>query len=114
MCNNAMYNANESMIYTSTFNADIVSDALPLRQFKNVGVHIVWTSLSGTVNATVSVQGSNDAQNWDNLATAITLSGSSSNDLVLLNNCFCSYLRVVAAKNNVTGGSLVVTATLKV
>lgn len=108
------YNANISLISTATFNADIASDPLPLCQYKNVGVHIVWTSLSGTVNATVSVQGSNDAQNWDNLATAITLSGSSSNDLVLLNNCFCSYLRVVAAKNNVTGGALEITATLKV
>jgi hypothetical protein len=110
----AMYNANKTLISTATFNADIVSDVFPLCQFKNVGVQIVWTSLSGTVNATVAVQGSNDAMNWDNLATAVTLSGSSSNDLVLLDNCFCSYLRVVATKNNVTGGSIVVIATFKV
>ena len=108
------YNAGISLISTAAFTADIASNPVPLCQYKNVGVHIVWTSLSGTVNATVAVQGSNDAQNWDNLATAVTLSGSSSNDLVLLDDCFCSYMRVVATKNNVTGGALEITATLKV
>jgi hypothetical protein len=112
MQDSVMYNANTTVI-NEAFTANLTSATLPLAQFDKMGVHIVWASLTGTIDATVEVQGSNDATNWDNLASAVTLSGANGNDLVMINNAFCSYYRIKATKNSVLGGNLLVIVTLK-
>jgi hypothetical protein len=59
------------------------------------------------------VQGSNDGSHWDNLASPVVLTGANGNDLIMISNMYCSYFRVYANKNSVTGGTLTVIATLK-
>jgi hypothetical protein len=107
-----LYDAN-NLILDHELTASVNSDAYVLTYFTKIGLHIIWTGLSGTIDATVSVQGSNDATNWDNLVTTVTLSGANGNDLVLVSDAYCSYYRVKVIKNSVLGGNLKVIATLK-
>jgi hypothetical protein len=104
---------NQPIIPATALTADITGDMVNVGHFTKAGFQVVWAGLTGTVNATVSLQVSNDNVNWDNATTTITLSGTSGNDCVAVSDIYFSYCRAVVAKNNVTGGTISVTATFK-
>jgi hypothetical protein len=112
MGHTVLYDANK-LILDHELTVSVNTDPLVLAHFTKIGAHVIWTGLSGTIDATVSIQGSNDGTNWDNLVTAVTLSGANGNDLVLISDAYCSYYRARVVKNSVLGGNLKVIVTLK-
>jgi hypothetical protein len=108
-----MYEANKVIIPATVWNANVTSTVFPAGQYSKVGMQIIWTSLTGTLDGSVVLQVSNDGTNFDNAHTPVVVSGASGNDAVALDNIFFAYYRVVATKNNVTGGTVAVICTLK-
>jgi hypothetical protein len=112
MNDSVMYDANNEVI-NEEFTEDLTSATIATVQFKCLCAHVIWSDLEGVVNSTIAIQGSCDAVNWDNLATPVGLSGTDGNDLVLLSNVYCSYVRIVATVGTVTAGNLRVIVSLK-
>lgn len=112
MSDSVQYVANTTIL-DATLDQNLATSALPVTFYKHICVQVIWTSLTGTIDALIEVQGSNDATNWDNLTSGVTLSGANGNDLIMIDNAFCSYYRVKATKNNVTGGNLKAIVTMK-
>jgi hypothetical protein len=76
--------------------------------YPRLSVHIIWSSLTGTVDGTVKLQVSNTGGDWvDKTGASVTLSGASGADMISLNGvCTEFYYRVVYTKNNITGGTI--------
>lgn len=94
------------------FDSDLTFDFSTM-QYKNVGLQIVWSGLTGTIDAEVDFKVSIDGQNFDEIASSITLSGASGTDCIPLESVYFPILRVKANKNGVTGGNISIYAYFK-
>jgi len=108
-----MYEANKVIIPATVWDANITSTVFAAAQYSKIGMQIIWASLTGTIDGSVVLQVSNDGTNFDNAHTPVVVSGVGGNDAVALDNIFFGYYRVVATKNNVTGGTVSVIVTAK-
>lgn len=68
-------------------------------------VHLVWTGLTGVLNATVALQGSNDGTNWATLVSK-TLDSAASNHLFDTASPGFQYFSILVTKVGVTAGIL--------
>jgi hypothetical protein len=107
------YLANQTLISTIAWTADRSSAAFPMTQYDGVGIQIVWTSLTGTLDGVVTVYVSNDGTNWDDIGTPTTISTASGNQCIGIEDVYFAFIKVIAVKNGVTGGTISVSATLK-
>lgn len=66
-----------------------------------------WSSLTGSVDATATLQATDDGLNWqDKSGAVLTLSGATGNGILSLTNITETNYRVNYAHNSVTGGLL--------
>lgn len=105
--------ANQTLLAATTFTADTASAKFALTTFGEIGIQIVWTGLTGTINGTYVVQYSNDGTNWDNATTPIAFSGANGNDCLPFENAFFNYVRISCAVGGITGGTISASITLK-
>lgn len=82
-----------------------------MRLSKHLAVHLIWASLTGSVDATVQVYVSNDpalaAGSWVAKSSAtFTLSGASGSQIISLANVHEAWAKVVYTHNSVSGGTL--------
>ncbi len=110
---NTLYVANQSIIAPIAWTSNRSSDPIPMTQFSGIGLQIVWESLSGTLDGTVTVYVSNDGTNWDDIGTPTTISTATGNQCIGIEDVFFTYVKVVATKNNITSGTISVSATFK-
>lgn len=109
----ATFLPNQTIIPVTDFTADITGDRFNVGHYNSAGFQFIWKNLTGTVNATVVLQVSNNAEDWDNITTTMTLSGANGTDCVTVSEIPYAYCRAVCTKNNVTGGTIEVLATFK-
>ena len=110
---NVMYIANQVLIDTVAWTSNRSSGAVPMTQFEDIGIQIVWASLTGTLDGSIVISVSNDGTNWDTVGSATTISSASGNKCIAIENIFFTYIKVDATKNNITGGNITVLATFK-
>lgn len=110
---NVLYLANQSLIAPIAWTSNRSTGLVPMTQYEDIGLQIVWASLTGTLDGTVTVSVSNDGSNWDTVGTPTTISSASGNKCIAIENVFFSYVKVEATKNNITGGTISVSATFK-
>ena len=56
---------------------------------------------------------SNDGTNWASLTTPVAVSGASDSDAVVSSDAHFNYVRAKVVQNNVTGGNISASITLK-
>jgi hypothetical protein len=110
---NVLYKANQTIIETVAWTANRSSGAVPMTQYENTGLQIVWSSLTGTLDGSITIAVSNDGANWDAVGTTTTISSASGTKCIAIENIFFTYIKVDAVKNNITGGNIAVFATFK-
>ncbi len=110
---NVNYLANQTIIAPIAWTSTRSSGAIPLTQFSDIGLQIVWASLTGTLDGVVTVYVSNDGTNWDDIGTPTTISTANGTQCIGIEDAFYAYIKVEAVKNNITGGTISVSATLK-
>lgn len=110
---NILYLANQSLIAAVAWSANRDSGLIPMTQFTGIGLQIIWDSLTGTLDGVVTVYVSNDGTNWDAIGTPTTISSATGNQCIGIEDVFYTYVKVVATKNNVTGGTISVIGTFK-
>lgn len=84
------------------------SSAIDIGLLRYMSFQCVWASLTGSVDATVKLQASNDAGvDWtDKLSAVLALAGASSSGEVSLVNATEQLYRLVYTANSVNGGTL--------
>lgn len=110
---NILYKANQVIIDQTAWTANRTSGAVPMTQFEDIGLQVVWSSLTGTLDGAINISVSNDGTNWDAVGTTTTVSSASGTKCIAIENIFFTYIKVDAVKNNITGGNIVVYATFK-
>lgn len=81
--------------------------ALDFQRFHVASFHLIWASLTGSVDGTVKIQVSNDGTNWvDKSGASINLSGASGNDLISLTTVTENFYKVVYTHNSISGGTM--------
>jgi len=77
----------------------------------NWSLQVVWAGLTGTLDGTIQLQGSNDGENFDNLpgVSSATLSTASGSQSFRKDKYDFKYFRVLFTKNNLSN-----TGTLKI
>jgi hypothetical protein len=105
--------ANAVLLPSTTFTADVSSAKYALTTFENIGIQLVWGSLTGTINGTYVIQYSNDGTNWDNATAPVSFSGANGNDCLAFENAFFNYVRITCTVGGITGGTIVASITLK-
>lgn len=77
----------DSIIDTTSIVADFQSEVLHIETILHLSMQITWTSV--TADATITLQVSNDGENWVNTNQTATISNNSSSVmLVLIDNSF--------------------------
>lgn len=95
--------------------SDQISSAESTDAYPRLSFHVIWASLTGTIDGTVKVQVSNTGGDWvDKTGASVTLSGASGADMISLNGVVTEhYYRVVYTKNNISGGTITVVGAAK-
>lgn len=88
------------LIDTTNVTTETNSSAIELHTVVGYSVQVIYTG-SGGMSADITVQASNDGNNWSNAAAATSISGSSGNILINASDSFYKYTRVNVA--NVSG-----------
>jgi len=102
----------DSFIEEKLLNAYNMASGNTTADSENIGsgttisVQLVWANLTGTLDAVVKLQQSNDLINWDDMTLSKTLNTAS--DSTTLDDATFSgkYVRVDVVVNLVTGGTL--------
>lgn len=97
---------NEKLLDAVTVGAARTSSAYDVAEASNISLHVVY---SGTLSATVTIQGSNDGTNFADVTSTGTISTGAGNVMVSLSAIGFRYAR---ANINYTSGSATVTARL--
>ena len=92
---------------------DLTSAPLQCFSYNNIGLQVIWDSLTGTIDATIDVEVSIDGLHWDKAMSTINITGTSDNDCLNISSLFYPFLRVKITQNGVTGGTVKVLACLK-
>lgn len=81
--------------------------ALDLLRYHYASFHVVWASLTGSVDGVVKIQVSNDGTNWvDKSGATFTMSGANGSDLISLTSITEQFYKVVYTHNSISGGTL--------
>lgn len=96
----------EELLASTIFNTNITSGVKTTSQWQTIGVQVVWASLTGTIDGTITLEGSIDGTNFDAVNSPISITGASSNDCISLTNFAFPYIRLKLTKNNITGGTI--------
>lgn len=94
------------LINQAGITANIESLPFHTQHFIAIGFQITWQSLTGTLNGTIQMQGSNDGINFGNIGSAITLNTANGTDVLSIANFPYMYAKVVFTKTGITGGNL--------
>ena len=100
------------MVPGTTLDQDLVSKSLDTAEFSKCAFQITWSDLTGTIDGTYIVQGSNDGENWSGISNETVLSGASGSDIVVT-EAYCKFLRLSILNKQITGGTISATAVLK-
>lgn len=76
-----------------------------MRHYKHIAVQVIAASLDAADGSFV-VQGSVDGTNFDDITTSTTLAAGASNQLVLVDDVHCGYVRVVYSEGSNTAGTV--------
>lgn len=95
-----------------TAGSDRNSSAIPIHRYGKASVLVIWTSLTGSVDATAKVQvsttpGPPTSGQWvDKTSATFTLSGASGLNMIAIDNLDEAWMRLVFTHNSVSGGTV--------
>ncbi len=105
----AFVNSGAGANHSSANSADATAYGAPIDTgLSSTGsLQCKWASLTGTIDATVTLQSSNDGTTWEDKAGAVlTVAGASADGILSLTNITETAYQAVYAHNGVTGGTL--------
>lgn len=105
----AITNAGASSNHTTTDATDsaVLGKAMNAEYRRYLSFQCNWASLTGGINATMSLEVSNDNATWTAKTSALyTLSGANGNQDVSLTNATERYYRLVYTAGTVSGGTI--------
>jgi len=86
----------------------VSTDSFHISSYSIVAIQFIWSSVTGTINGTLQVQGSNNNKDWANIGSATSVSGASGTALFEIPRTAVKNLRVVYTKIGITGGALTI------
>jgi hypothetical protein len=88
--------------------ADHTSTVIDTSDVLYMSAQIVWASLTGTLDATIKMEVSNDGTNWvEKSSASFTLTTASGTDMLSLNGVVTEhYYRIKYTHGNVSGGTV--------
>jgi len=95
----------EVLIESQAVVANIESTPFHTQQFNHIGVQCIWKNLTGTLNGTLSVLGSNNGIDFDEVATPVNVNTANGNDVILINSFPLVFIKVMFTINGLTGGT---------
>lgn len=95
----------EVLIEQQAIVGNIASTPFHTQQFNKIGIQCIWKNLTGTYDGTLSVLGSNNGVDFDEMATPVNVNTANGNDIIVL-DCFpLVFIKVLFSINGITGGT---------
>ena len=100
----------EAEQYSTTVSATTAGAAFDLSYATSATFQVTWASLTGTLDAEVTIEASNDGTNWvERPGASLVLASASGTDIIALNGTAMErYYRIHYDQNNVSGGTVTV------
>jgi len=95
----------EVLIESQEVVANIESNPFHTQQFNHISVQCIWKNLTGTLNGTFSVLGSNNGVDFDEVVIPVNINTANGNDVILINSFPLVFIKVMFTINGITGGT---------
>lgn len=87
-------------------SASINTTSFHIASYPNVAMQVVWDSVTGTLNGTLQVQGSNNNEDWDDIGSVTNVTSATGNKIIEEKDTAIRYMRIKYTKVGITGGNL--------